>query len=267
MNTVTQVSRVTDVVSVGQQLTLMCIGQDVRGNIKLSLKSTSPRLESKRKNAVENSIPVQKEASHVWESSSDESDEEKQELPINTNNTSKEDSSTSSIPAILIRSVAECDEEEKSSGFHPSFKSRHKSSAALKDDEKEKLLSILKDGVDSPLSILTQLSASNPKKSKSSLKNRRKKASNGTIKLQDGAKEDRSNSPSDTQRPSSEEDTESKVTTRNLKLGTTTNAKVYQVRAHGLVLDLGNGIHGMYRFEVRFLVLLLVVRLFMTNIL
>ncbi|KOM56483.1 hypothetical protein LR48_Vigan10g237500 [Vigna angularis] len=37
------VSRVSEVVSVGQKLSLMCIGQDVYGNIKLSLKATFPR--------------------------------------------------------------------------------------------------------------------------------------------------------------------------------------------------------------------------------
>ncbi|MCI17428.1 polyribonucleotide nucleotidyltransferase 2 mitochondrial-like, partial [Trifolium medium] len=35
---------------------------------------------------------------------------------------------------------------------------------------------------------------------------------------------------------------------KDVKLGTKVNAKVYQIREHGLVLDLG-GIRGMYRFE------------------
>lgn len=41
------------------------------------------------------------------------------------------------------------------------------------------------------------------------------------------------------------------VSVDNLKLGTKLTAKVQQIRARGLVLDLGNGIRGMYRFEVQ----------------
>lgn len=42
------------------------------------------------------------------------------------------------------------------------------------------------------------------------------------------------------------------VTEKNLKLGKKVTAAVYQIRAHGLVLDLGGGIRGMYRFDVSF---------------
>ncbi|XP_022842951.1 polyribonucleotide nucleotidyltransferase 2, mitochondrial-like [Olea europaea var. sylvestris] len=42
------------------------------------------------------------------------------------------------------------------------------------------------------------------------------------------------------------------LTAKKLKLGTEMTAKVHQVRARGLVLDLGGGIRGMYRFEVGF---------------
>lgn len=37
--------------------------------------------------------------------------------------------------------------------------------------------------------------------------------------------------------------------TMKLKIGTKVTAKVYQIRARGLVLDLGGGLRGMYRFE------------------
>ena len=42
------------------------------------------------------------------------------------------------------------------------------------------------------------------------------------------------------------------VSARKLKIGTEMTAKVHQVRTHGLVLDLGGGIRGMYKFEVCF---------------
>lgn len=37
---------------------------------------------------------------------------------------------------------------------------------------------------------------------------------------------------------------------KKLKIGTELTAKVQQIRAHGLVLDCGSDIRGMYRFEV-----------------
>jgi polyribonucleotide nucleotidyltransferase len=43
----------------------------------------------------------------------------------------------------------------------------------------------------------------------------------------------------------------SPLSAKSLKLGMKIAAKVYQIRALGLVLDLGNGVRGMYRFEVR----------------
>lgn len=43
---------------------------------------------------------------------------------------------------------------------------------------------------------------------------------------------------------------EDPISAKKLKLGAKVTAKVHQVRARGLVLDLGNGIRGMYRFEV-----------------
>jgi hypothetical protein len=41
-----------------------------------------------------------------------------------------------------------------------------------------------------------------------------------------------------------------KVNAKDLRLGTKVNAKVYQICAHGLVLDLAGGVRGMYHFEV-----------------
>ncbi|KAL5793213.1 hypothetical protein ACOSP7_001807 [Xanthoceras sorbifolium] len=245
------VTRVSDVVSVGQQITLMCIGQDVRGNIKLSLKATSPRLESETRNVVEGSAHVQKEAANVWTSVRDVSNEQKQELPLSKNDTSGVNPSTSSIPTILIRSVADCDEEEKSSGLSQSSKSGLKPTAASKWDVRAKKSPPLDDEVDSLFSIPNGFSSSNPKKSKSFLEKGRKKASNSTLRLQDGDEDKCSTSQTDTHDKLSDEKTkvEALMTTKNLKLGTKVNAKVYQIRAHGLVLDLGGGIHGMYRFE------------------
>ncbi|KAK3183602.1 hypothetical protein Dsin_030888 [Dipteronia sinensis] len=240
-----------NVVSVGQQLSLMCIGTDVRGNIKLSLKATSPRLESDQRNVVEGSVPVQKEATHVWASIEDVSNEKKQESPLTKNNTSGVNHSTSKIPTILIRSVAECDEEEKSSGLSRSSKSGLKPTAAPKCDVREKKVPSQDDDVLSLFTIPNGFSSSKPKIPKSFLEKGRKKASNSTFKFKDGDEDRCSTSQTDTHDKLSDEETEveSLMTTKKLKLGTKVNAKIYQIRAHGLVLDLGGGIRGMYRFE------------------
>ncbi|KAK2661727.1 hypothetical protein Ddye_000301 [Dipteronia dyeriana] len=245
------VSRVSDVVSVGQQLSLMCIGTDVRGNIKLSLKATSPRLESDKRNVVEGSVPVQKEDIHVWASIEDVSNERKQESPLSKNNTSGVNHSTSEIPIILIRSVAECDEEEKSSGLSQSSKSGLKPTAAPKCDVREKKIPSQDDDVLSLFTIPNGFSSSKPKIPKAFLEKGRKKASNSTFKFEDGDEDRCNTSQTDTHEKLSDDETkvESLMTTKNLKLGTKVNAKVFQIRAHGLVLDLGGGIRGMYRFE------------------
>ncbi|XP_073291974.1 polyribonucleotide nucleotidyltransferase 2, mitochondrial [Primulina huaijiensis] len=150
------VYQVSDIVSVGQTLNLMCIGVDVRGNIKLSLKATLPRPESKTNDAVRVSVAsvqqtpkIRKPVSNVQE-------------PTNRDDQPLRDGD--SLSSIVIRSVADCDQEN---------------SAALEENSK----------VEAPINA------------------------------------------------------------KRLKLGMEVTAKVHQIRAHGLVLDLGGGVHGMYRFE------------------
>ncbi|KAL7100665.1 hypothetical protein ACP275_08G009400 [Erythranthe tilingii] len=149
------VSRVSDVLSVGQVVNLMCIGLDVRGNINLSLKATLPGGGSKTYSAVKEQTPMKsKPVNNV---------QEKQEKE------KKDDKSTSGsvdgLSPIVIRSAAECDEEEKS--------------AALRKTPKAK----------------------------------------------------------------------SPIDAKTLKIGMELTGKVHQIRAHGLVLDLGGDLRGMYRFE------------------
>lgn len=194
-----QVSRVADVVSVGQQLSLMCIGQDVRGNIKLSLKATLPRPASETNGVVRGSVSSMKEAPKDWASAGitvgahEEQTATSDNLSVNSSEVSGVKPSTSTVPSILIRSAAECEEEEKSAGLIQNSNSTPKHSKA---DGKSKTLS---------------------------------------------QKEEEKNL---------EAEVEGKVTVKSLKRGTKLTAKVYQIRARGLVLDLGGGLRGMYRFEV-----------------
>ncbi|KAJ6951060.1 polyribonucleotide nucleotidyltransferase 2 [Populus alba x Populus x berolinensis] len=97
-------------ISVGQQLSLMCIGQDVRGNIKLSLKATLPQLKSKKNNVTEEPVPVIKEAPKVWTSVGNLPNEQEEQKLTDAElmlSRSTVKPSTSSNPGFLIRSAAE----------------------------------------------------------------------------------------------------------------------------------------------------------------
>lgn len=191
-----QVSRVSDVVSVGQKISLRCIGQDLRGNIKLSLKATLPgqKAEGQNGNSVSSleSVPP---VGEVYKSQHETQNSTSSTSLVDTGVGSKVNP-TSLVSSILIRSAKDCDEEEKKfAGKNLKFE----------DTRKPK-------------------SASRPKgQSKPSTQNGVK---NNKVEV------------------------ESSTTTRNLKIGMKVRAKIYQVRARGLVLDLGEGVRGMYRFEV-----------------
>lgn len=245
-----QVTRVSDVVSVGQQLCLMCIGQDVRGNIKLSLKAASPLPGSGTKNVVEGSVPVSKEATNVWASDGDVANGQNQELLESKDDFPGANPSTSSTPVILIRSAAECDEEEKASGLGKTSKSKPKSTVASKSNHKPKKSPIQNDESDSEFLSSVLFSSANAKGSTSFSQKEREKISESLFGTQNGD-DDHCNFTSQLDTHDNKGvKPEALITTKNLKLGTKVVAKVYQVRARGLVLDLGGGIRGMYRFEV-----------------
>lgn len=217
-------SRISDVVSVGQQLSLMCIGQDVRGNIKLSLKATLPRPRSQTNNLAVESVPSMKQAPSVWAATGDVSNGQEnhsplsEELPVSKYEVNVIKSSTSSSPPVVVRSVAECDEEEKSTGLVQNSKTTSEPIGGLKSDRK---------------------SVQNTLKTSKSLSQKE-----GDID------EKEQNIASHTHTSNNLNNKEDPVTAKSLKLGTKVTAKVYQIRTGGLVLDLGGGLRGMYRFEV-----------------
>uniref|UniRef100_A0A7N0U2G6 Polyribonucleotide nucleotidyltransferase 2, mitochondrial n=1 Tax=Kalanchoe fedtschenkoi TaxID=63787 RepID=A0A7N0U2G6_KALFE len=125
------VTRVTDVISIGQQLSLMCIGQDLHGNIKLSLKAltSSGNREKKVDAGTITPVEVPSQSSSIRDPSSTdvtslEDIKKNSEVhePSSTNVSSQEDikknsevhEAALSTPSILIRSAAECDEGERS---------------------------------------------------------------------------------------------------------------------------------------------------------
>ncbi|KAB2011623.1 hypothetical protein ES319_D09G032300v1 [Gossypium barbadense] len=229
------VSRVSDVVSVGQQISLMCIGQDVRGNIKLSRKATLPRPESETKSVVEGSAPVTKEKPNIWASPENMSKGEQLEstleelVPSKMENT-ESNQSASLMPSVVIRSAAECDEEEKSAGLSKTSKSAPKPKGTLKKGSKQKKIQSSDNMPDLSLSIMLSESLS-------------QMGGNKEFTSQDEGEANLSD------QNDKETGGKTPVTPQKLKLGTKVTAKIYQIRARGLVLDLGGGIRGMYKFE------------------
>ena len=254
-----QVSRISDVVSVGQQLSLMCIGQDVRGNIKLSLKATSPRPGADTNNVADGSVPPVKEEPNIWASVGEVSNEQENEnSPLEELSESKSEMSgvnpsTSSISPILIRSAAECDEEEKSAALSQNPMSATSNVGASKSNCKSKKSPPEDHANESPFSNSGLFPTKNVKKSKRVLQKEGEIDFNSILKSldADGNKHNSSHTHTMNGSTDQEDEVEAPITAKKLKIGTKVTAKVYQIRARGLVLDLGGGLRGMYRFEVR----------------
>ncbi|KAI3665970.1 hypothetical protein L6452_44606 [Arctium lappa] len=280
------VSKVSDVISVGQKLSLMCIGQDLRGNIKLSLKATLPQPKKRKTiDVVEGSSDLSKQKPDSCTPANGSLNQQEnhvvKDLPADTDTStgsnSKSNSSYSSISPILIRSAVECDEEEKIAGLSSSPKNNSKLPRAY-EEKVDGLSSSLENNSKRP-----RASKSNSSQKPKTLKTQKDElgivsAVSGSLSSKKGRMtkpylitEKRTNIISND--TSSDEDTEEDKPTREtiadaidrikvkkstvegpidakkLKLGMKVTAKVLQVRARGLVLDLGGGVNGMYRFE------------------
>jgi len=217
----------------------MCIGQDVHGNIKLSLKAALRGPGGSETNYIaEVSATSAKVTTNswapVWDASSITQEQNSaSKLPIEKNEVGETKPSASQTPVIVIRSAAECDEEEKSISLdHNQTSNSPLIDDGVKLDSKSKSLSKSKprksqDAIDTP-----SQSGPLPKKPKLSTQ---KESKSGNQRAEGNEKKGKDNEP---------------LPAKDLPLGTKFKAKVYQIRAHGLVLDLGGGVRGMYRFEV-----------------
>lgn len=229
-------------ISIGQQVTLRCIGSDVRGNIKLSLKATQPqprRTSNMDAGFVSSTIGTPK----VWppvNDASNEQDKQKssvEDMPLHNENS---DVASSSSSEILIRSAAECDEVEKSAGLVRNSNSRPKTLNNKRSDNKSKVVSPQTNDRDSSISGFDLFSSKNSSEMKTGFRSsfRNSEIDNGNT----SASRDVLNNK--------ESPAEAPINAKNLKIGSEVSAKVHQIRAHGLVLDLGGGLRGMYKFEV-----------------
>ncbi|KAK9064755.1 hypothetical protein SSX86_016137 [Deinandra increscens subsp. villosa] len=250
------VSRISDVISVGQQLSLMCIGQDLRGNIKLSLKATLPQ-KTKKSDVVEGSINLSKQKPDSCPTGKDLLTQQEaqnsavKDLTQDMDTSTKLNPSYSSTSPIVIRCAIECDEEEKSAGLVPSLKNN--SNPKLQQASKSK--SSLKPKTSKSSNKTSDSGFVSPKKvqmSKPFLLTE-KRAYDDDNYTSSEPDEDQNEDVREVSTLNYLEGLESKVEgpvdAKKLKLGVKLTAKILQVRARGLVLDLGGGIKGMYRYE------------------
>lgn len=199
---------------------MRCIDTDVRGNIKLSLKALLPKPEAKSASAPEKIPVVMKDTVSIETSSFGET---VASLPSVVEPPQK---SKLAVPAVVIRTAVECDEAEKSSPVVDK-NTKPKRAATLKPDRK--LKASKQAGAPEEEEALK---STGPEETMTNCGETLKKPSRKKKESENEAGESTS------------------VSARKLKIGTEMTAKVQQVRTHGLVLDLGGGIRGMYKFEV-----------------
>eukprot|EP01018_Ginkgo_biloba_P018069 Gb_20425 [translate_table: standard] len=213
-----QVSRVSDVVSVGQQLSLMCIGRDLRGNVKLSLKATLPQPKSELPNidVEESELPVMEGSSSTFSSAAymvTVKDSDTTSVSTNEKQTSditevsrwgvgdQQTDATSlySSPSVLIRSADECDAKGSSEEVVQTKKNKQarKQSPGRSTFRDQRQLEL-------------------QKKSKVTC----------TFETKSSAEYE-----------------------KPVMVGDSYTVNVHQIRAYGLVLQVASGVRGMLRFE------------------
>lgn len=191
----------------------MCIENDIRGNIKLSLKATLPQHSSQKKDSEKSAEEGTSEAS------------------ISENQTEDDDivSSIRSMPSIVIRSSAECDVQDISSGK----KTCQRSGKGAKFSPR-------------PYNPSNSNGSSSRKRKENKFTDRIMKESDelelkemlGVLTKKDVIDD----------KPKT--DSTTKVDAHSLKLGDRVTATIQQKRKYGLVLEIVGGLRGMYKFEV-----------------
>ncbi|WVZ74583.1 hypothetical protein U9M48_022748 [Paspalum notatum var. saurae] len=224
------VTKVSDVVTVGQTLSLRCIGQDVRGNIKLSLKATLPRPRNKDLKSKDH-LPSQEVTG--WAAVENMPSVDFDTEPSNTKheNSTTGEAPAFSTPSVVIRSAAECDSQDAANGPKKREKEAKSSPRPYK-----------------PASERQEVRTATAKKATGATKKTKKAKTEESI----GNGLETSGSEVPEQTASNTVDLrQSPANFRygSMKLGDVITAKVYQIRAFGLVLELSDGARGMHKFE------------------
>ncbi|KAF0931603.1 hypothetical protein E2562_005567 [Oryza meyeriana var. granulata] len=226
-----RVSKVSDVVSVGQVLSLACIGQDVRGNIKLSLKATLPRPCKKKDLASEDTGPSPSQEVVGWTAVENVPSKDADGEPSISKDEDNmiEETPGCSTPAVIIRSAAECDAQDVANG--PTEKRLKVSKSSPRPSK--------------PASERQEVKRAIAKKTSGASIAKKNKKAKAEVSASDGLDVIPEQNKSNIQNYSSP----SNFRSGSMKLGDVVTAKVYQIRAYGLVLELSDGVRGMHKFE------------------
>nr|CAB3447244.1 unnamed protein product [Digitaria exilis] len=225
------VSKVSDVVTVGQGLSLMCIGQDVRGNIKLSLKATLPKPRKKKDSEIKDPLPSQGVGwAAVENMPSVGVDAEPSSCQLDNGTT--EEAPAFSSPSVIIRSADDCDAQDAANGPKKRVKVAKASPRPYKPPSQHK-------------EVRTATAKKAPGATKKTKKEKSEESGSNSLETS-GSQELPEQTASSTQ-----DLKQSPVNFRSgsMKLGDVVTAKVYQIRAFGLVLELSDGGRGMHKFE------------------
>ncbi|XP_062222750.1 polyribonucleotide nucleotidyltransferase 2, mitochondrial-like [Phragmites australis] len=227
------VSKVSDVVSVGQVLSLRCIGQDVRGNIKLSLKATLPHQRNKKDLESKDTDPLPSQEVIGWAAVENMPSVDADAEPSSSKHEdgTTEEAPAFSTPVVIIRSAADCDAQDVSP------KKRAKVAKSSPRPYK-------------PASGRQEVRTATGKKASGATPTRTKKVNaeeSGSDGLETSASEVPEQDASNTL--DLKYSSPKKFRSGSMKLGDVVTAKVYQIRAYGLVLELSDGMRGMHKFE------------------
>lgn len=228
------VSKVSDIVTVGQVLSLTCIGQDVRGNIKLSLKATLPH-PPKKKSASEDTTPSPSQNVIGWAAVDNMPSKDPGVEPPNSKDedVTIEDTPSFSTPSVIIRSAVDCDAQDDANG---PAKKRSKVASSKVAKSSPRVYKQAKEQQE------VRTVAAKKASSTSSVKKNKK------VKADDSGSNGLDNIPELDISNTLKSSVLKNFRSGSMKLGDVVTAKVYQIRAYGLVLELSDGVRGMHKF-------------------
>ncbi|CAO2046614.1 unnamed protein product [Urochloa humidicola] len=226
------VAKISDVVTVGQVLSVMCIGQDVRGNIKLSLKATLPQPRRKKDLESKGPLPSQEVGWAAVENMPSLGADAELSSSKHEDGTTVE-APAFSTPSVIIRSAADCDAQDAANGPKKRAKAAKSSPRPYKAPSGRQ-------------EVRTATAKKTPVATKKTKKVKVEEPGSNSLETS-GSEEVPEHTASNT-----DDLKQSPVNFRSgsMKLGDVVTAKVYQIRAFGLVLELSDGARGMHKFEV-----------------
>eukprot|EP00252_Welwitschia_mirabilis_P024988 TRINITY_DN7648_c0_g1_i1.p1 TRINITY_DN7648_c0_g1~~TRINITY_DN7648_c0_g1_i1.p1 ORF type:complete len:1012 (-),score=254.90 TRINITY_DN7648_c0_g1_i1:461-3496(-) len=222
------VSRVSDVVKVGQELSLLCIEKDLRGNMQFSLKATLEGGKGDLKKRTD------EEPSSFGEDA----------LPMETTEQPVDIDSLYSSPPVIVRSVEECDAKTAVSSPNNTDDNTNKNEKSKAKAKKKKSSS--KKQSQAQLTPAETPNEALPRKVEVKSGKSYKK---GTVNDKETVKDKEKTKEKNVSASVEIEPKKERFRDKSFVVGDNCTASVDQIRRYGLVLQLQNGAKGMLRVE------------------